>query len=73
MIRCGIERTNPISPASAPWNHANARATALPRLMFCQTSSWPISFMKPPISVSAVRGTGSPVIGSWPRIALSRS
>ena len=73
MIRPGIDRTNPISPASAPWNQAKARATALPRLMFCQTSSWPISFMNPPINVSALRGTGSPVIGSWPRIAFSRS
>jgi hypothetical protein len=41
--------------------------------MFSQISSLPISFMNPPISVSGVRGTGSPVIGSWPRIALRRS
>ena len=41
--------------------------------MFFQISSWPISFMKPPISVSAVRGTGSPVIGFLPSTAISRS
>ena len=55
---------SPSARSSAPWNHAQARATALAFLMFSQTSSWPISFMKPPISVSALRGTGSPVIGS---------
>ena len=48
-------------------------AIALAFLMFSQISSWPISFMKPPISVSAVRGTGSPVIGSLPSTAFSRS
>ena len=72
MIMRGIVRTKPISPPSAPWNQAQARAMALPFLMFSQISSWPISFMKPPIRVSAVRGTGSPVIGSSPRIALEQ-
>ena len=69
----GSARTKPSSPPSAPWNQAHARAIALAFLMFSQTSSWPISFMKPPISVSAVRGTGSPVIGSSPSTAFSRS
>ena len=46
---------------------------ALAFLMFSQISSWPISFMKPPISVSAVRSTFSPVIGFLPRTAMSRS
>ncbi len=64
---------NPRRPDSAPWNQAQARSTALPRLRFSQTSSWPISFMKPPIRVSAVRGNGSPVIGSIASTAFSRS
>ena len=65
--------TIPISPSSAVWNQAYARAIALPFLMFSQISSWPISFMKPPSRFSALRGTGSPVIGSSPRITRSRS
>ncbi len=49
----GIWVTNASRPASAPWNHAHARGIALARLMLFQISSWPISFMKPPITVSA--------------------
>ena len=52
MNSAGICRTKPISPASAPWNQAQARGMALAFLMFSQTSSWPINFMKPPISAS---------------------
>ncbi len=69
----GTARTSPIRPSSAPWNHAQARAMALPFLMFSQISSWPISFMKPPRRFSALRGTGSPVTGSSPRIARNKS
>ena len=57
----------------APWNQAQARASALDFFMLSQTSSCPISFRKPPIKVSAVRGTASPVIGFLPSTAISRS
>ncbi len=69
----GIWDTNPISDPRAPWNQAHARCSALACFMFSHTSSWPISFRKPPIKVSALRGTGSPVIGFRPRTAVSRS
>ena len=72
MNSAGICRTKPIRPASAPWNQAQARGIALAFLMFSQISSWPMSFMKPPIRVFGVRGTGSPVTGSSPEHRLEQ-
>jgi hypothetical protein len=72
MKRWGMLRTNPMSPPSAPWNQAQARGMALARLMFSHNSCWPIIVMKPPMIVSAVRGTASPVTGSKPITAFSR-
>ena len=75
-MRPGIDRTNPIRPAGAPWNHGERPPDSVrPRLRFSQTSCWPISFMNPPIQgVGGPRAQGRPVIGSLePRIALSRS
>lgn len=60
-------------PVIAPWNQAQVQATALPFWMFSQMSSRPMGFMKPPIKVAAVRGTASPVTGSKPSTAQSRS
>ena len=69
----GISATKPFRSAIAPCIQAQHLASAPDFWMFCQTSSWPMIFMKPPTISSAELSTASPVTGSSPITPLSRS
>ena len=61
-----------LAPDIAVWNHAQARPMALPFLIFSQTSSCPISFMKAPMS--CIVGLSPPFdTGLTPKTPISKS